>query len=63
MQRALWKGAISYGLVHIPDELILGSRDHELDLSMLERRDFATRAGAGLTALPPNIKQPQSVAA
>ena len=41
MPRALWKGAISFGLVHIPVELISGSKDHELDLSMLDRRDFS----------------------
>lgn len=41
MTRALWKGAISFGLVHIPVELISASLDHELELSMLDRRDFA----------------------
>ncbi|MGK5080581.1 Ku protein [Janthinobacterium sp. HLX7-2] len=41
MARTLWKGAISFGLVHIPVELISASLDHELDLSMLDRRDFA----------------------
>src|SRR5450830_207495 len=41
MARALWKGAISFGLVHIPVELISASLDHELELSMLDRRDFA----------------------
>ena len=41
MARALWKGAISFGLVHIPVEMISASLDHELDLSMLDRRDFA----------------------
>lgn len=41
MARALWKGAISFGLVHIPVELISASLDHELDMSMLDRRDFA----------------------
>ena len=41
MARALWKGAISFGLVHIPVELISASLEHELDLSMLDRRDFA----------------------
>ncbi|QKY09888.1 Ku protein [Janthinobacterium lividum] len=41
MARALWKGAISFGLVHIPVELISASLDHELDLSMLDRRDFS----------------------
>lgn len=41
MARALWKGAISFGLVHIPVELISASLDHELELSMLDKRDFA----------------------
>jgi len=41
MARALWKGAISFGLVHIPVELIPASLDHELELSMLDKRDFA----------------------
>lgn len=41
MPRALWKGAISFGLVYIPVELISGAKDHQLDLSMLDRRDFA----------------------
>jgi len=41
MARALWKGAISFALVHIPVELVSASLDHELDLSMLDRRDFA----------------------
>ena len=41
LARALWKGAISYGLMHIPVELISASLEHELDLSMLDRRDFA----------------------
>nr|WP_314606632.1 Ku protein [uncultured Janthinobacterium sp.] len=41
MARALWKGAISFGLVHIPVELVSASLDHELDLSMLDRRDFS----------------------
>ncbi len=41
MARALWKGAISFGLVHIPVELYSAVKEHELDLSMLDRRDFA----------------------
>src|SRR5450830_65002 len=41
MARALWKGAISFGLVHIPVELISASLDHELELTMLDKRDFA----------------------
>ncbi|HEU4845703.1 MAG TPA: Ku protein [Burkholderiaceae bacterium] len=41
MARALWKGAISFGLVHIPVELHAAARRDELDLTMLDRRDFA----------------------
>jgi DNA end-binding protein Ku len=39
--RALWKGAISFGLVHIPVDLYTAVQEHDLDLSMLDRRDFA----------------------
>ena len=41
MARALWKGAISFGLVHIPVELFPAAKENELDLTMLDRRDFA----------------------
>lgn len=41
MQRALWKGAISFGLVHIPVELFSAEKPSELSLTMLDRRDFA----------------------
>lgn len=41
MARALWKGAISFGLVHIPVELYSAVQQHDLDLAMLDRRDFA----------------------
>jgi DNA end-binding protein Ku len=41
MARALWKGAISFGLVHIPVEMYPATSDHALDLSMLDRRDFS----------------------
>lgn len=41
MQRALWKGAISFGLVHIPVELFSAENADELKLSMLDRRNFA----------------------
>ena len=41
MQRALWKGAISFGLVHIPVELFSAEKSNDLDLTMLDRRDFA----------------------
>ncbi len=41
MQRALWKGAISFGLVYIPVELFSAVKQHELDLTMLDKRDFS----------------------
>lgn len=41
MQRALWDGAISFGLVHIPVNLYSAEVRKELDLSMLDRSDFA----------------------
>ena len=41
MQRALWSGAISFGLVHIPVELFSAEKRSALDLTMLDRRDFA----------------------
>ncbi|MES3020932.1 MAG: Ku protein [Pseudomonadota bacterium] len=41
MARSLWKGAISFGLVHIPVEMYPAVRDSGLDLTMLDRRDFS----------------------
>ena len=41
MQQALWKGTISFGLVHIPVELFSAEKRNDLDLTMLDRRDFA----------------------
>ncbi|HEV7816501.1 MAG TPA: Ku protein [Janthinobacterium sp.] len=41
MARSLWKGAISFGLVHIPVELYSAVKENELDLTMLDRRDFS----------------------
>ncbi len=41
MARALWKGAISFGLVHIPVELHKAVESHDLDLTMLDKRDFS----------------------
>jgi DNA end-binding protein Ku len=41
MARSLWKGAISFGLVHIPVELHAAVREEALELSMLDRRDLA----------------------
>lgn len=39
--RALWKGAISFGLIHIPVELYPVEKSVRLDLDMLDKRDFA----------------------
>lgn len=41
MPRAIWKGAISFGLVHIPVELYPAEYRQGLDLDILDRRDFA----------------------
>jgi DNA end-binding protein Ku len=39
MARGLWKGAISFGLVHVPVELHSAQkRSSEIDLTMLDRR-------------------------
>lgn len=42
MARGLWKGAISFGLVHVPVELHSAKkRSTELDMTMLDKRDLA----------------------
>ncbi|MET0962161.1 MAG: Ku protein [Noviherbaspirillum sp.] len=42
MQRSLWKGAISFGLVHIPVQMFSAEdKSKSLDLTMLDKRDFA----------------------
>ena len=42
MQRSLWKGAISFGLVHMPAQMYSAEeRGHEPDLAMLDKRGFA----------------------
>jgi len=41
MSRAIWKGAISFGLVHIPVELYSAVASDSLDLTMLDKRNFA----------------------
>lgn len=40
MPRTLWKGAISFGLVHIPVGLYSGAKRKRFDLTMLDRRDM-----------------------
>lgn len=39
--RAIWKGAVSFGLVYIPVHLHTAARDSTLDLDLLDSRDFA----------------------
>jgi DNA end-binding protein Ku len=39
--RALWKGAISFGLIYVPVELHSASRENTLPLHILDSRDFA----------------------
>ena len=41
MARALWKGAISFGLVTIPVELHPAEEHREFKLAMLDKRDFS----------------------
>jgi DNA end-binding protein Ku len=41
MPRAIWKGAVSFGLVYIPVELYSAASSSTLDLSLLDSRDFA----------------------
>jgi DNA end-binding protein Ku len=41
MARKVWKGAIAFGLVHIPVTLYPASRPSELDFDMLDSRDMA----------------------
>lgn len=41
MPRALWKGAISFGLIYVPVEVRTASKENPLPLHMLDSRDFA----------------------
>jgi len=38
--RTIWKGAISFGLVHIPVALYTASRDTGIDFDWLDRRSM-----------------------
>lgn len=38
--RALWKGAISFGLVHVPVSLHSATRDQDIDFDWLDRRSM-----------------------
>jgi DNA end-binding protein Ku len=41
MQRSIWRGAISFGLIYVPVDLFAASKDNTLPLHMLDNRDFA----------------------
>lgn len=41
MSRVLWRGAISFSLIHIPVTLQSASRTNTLDLDLLDKRDFS----------------------
>jgi DNA end-binding protein Ku len=41
MPRALWKGAISFGLIYVPVELHTAAKENPLPLHMLDSRNFA----------------------
>ena len=41
MPRVLWKGAISFGLVHVPVSLYPATRSEGISFDMLDKRDFA----------------------
>ena len=41
MARAFWKGSISFGLVEIPVSLQPAVQTHDLDFSLLDRKDFS----------------------
>ncbi len=40
--RAIWRGAISFGLVYIPVHLHTAARESALDLDLLDKRDFSS---------------------
>ena len=40
MQRAVWKGAISFGLVHVPVALYPASQDLDIDFDWLDKRSM-----------------------
>lgn len=41
MARALWKGAISFGLVHVPVSLYPATQGQGLSFDMIDKRDFS----------------------
>jgi DNA end-binding protein Ku len=41
MQRSVWHGAISFGLIYVPVDMISASKDGSLSLHFLDSRDFS----------------------
>src|SRR2546423_1965407 len=41
MPRVLWKGAISFGLVHVPVSLYPATQSERLSFDMIDKRDFS----------------------
>ena len=41
MQRSIWRGAVSFGLIYVPVEIYGASKDGSLSLHLLDSRDFA----------------------
>lgn len=41
MPRALWRGAVSFGLIYVPVEVHVASRENTLPLHLLDSRDFS----------------------
>jgi DNA end-binding protein Ku len=41
MQRSVWRGAISFGLIYIPVDVMSASKDASLSLHFLDSRDFS----------------------
>ena len=39
--RIIWRGAITFGLVHVPVVLYPATRAHALDLDLIDKRDYA----------------------
>ena len=41
MPRSIWKGALTFGLVNIPVEIVSAEERKEFKFSMLDKRDFS----------------------
>ena len=41
MRRAIWHGALSFGLVNIPVRLYTGSKDKEIEFTLIHKKDMS----------------------